>query len=66
MTYGIGIFEILLIFLVLLLFFKPAEIYSLFRRMGTMYRKIKKAEDDLRKDLDDMIDEEVENDDRKQ
>ena len=34
--YGIGIFEILLIFLVLLLFFRPAEIYSLFRRMGGM------------------------------
>ncbi len=48
--YGIGIFEIFLIFLVLLLFFEPKEIYSLFRRMGTWYRKIRKAEDDLKRD----------------
>ncbi len=50
--YGIGIFEIFLIFLVLLLFFRPKEIFSLFRKLGTWYNRIRRMENDLRKDWD--------------
>lgn len=50
--YGIGIFEIILVLLVLLLFFKPAEIFSLSRRLGVWYRKMKRIEEDLRKGWD--------------
>jgi Sec-independent protein translocase protein TatA len=50
--YGIGIFEIFLIFLILLLFFRPAEILNIFRRLGAWYRKIRKLEDDLMKEWD--------------
>lgn len=50
--YGIGLFEIILVLLVLLLFFKPAEIFSLSRRFGVWYRKMKKMEEDLKKGWD--------------
>lgn len=46
--YGIGIFEIFLIILVMLLFFKPEEIFGLFRRLGRWYRKVKGMEDNLK------------------
>ena len=70
--YGIGIFEILLIFLVRLLFFRPVEIYGLFRKMGSLFRRIKNTEDVLRKDLEAVMNNEkdgfseVKDDDRKQ
>ena len=50
--YGIGIFEIFIIFLVLLLFFKPEEIFSLFRRAGAWYSRIRDFEVKIREDLD--------------
>jgi Sec-independent protein translocase protein TatA len=50
--YGIGVFEIFIIFLVLLLFFRPKEIFSLFRRMGTWYNRIKNMEKELKKGWD--------------
>jgi Sec-independent protein translocase protein TatA len=50
--YGIGVFEIFIIFLVLLLFFRPKEIFSLFRRVGTWYNRIKSMEKELKKSWD--------------
>lgn len=50
--YGIGIFEIFLVFLVLLLFFRPKEILAMFRRLGAWYRKIRKLEENLRSQWD--------------
>ena len=48
--YGLGVFEILIIFIVLLLFFRPVEIFGLFRRFGVWYNKIRRMENDLRKE----------------
>ena len=50
--YGIGFFEVFLVFLVLLLFFRPKEILSMFRRLGAWYRRIKNLEDELRSQWD--------------
>ena len=50
--YGIGVFEIFLIFLVLLLFFRPKEIPGIFRRLGAWYRRIRKLEENLRNQWD--------------
>lgn len=45
--YGIGVFEIAAIFLVLILFFKPEDIYRLFRKGGQWYSRIKKTEKEI-------------------
>ncbi|MDA3811145.1 MAG: hypothetical protein PF518_12555 [Spirochaetaceae bacterium] len=47
--YGIGVFEVFIIFLVLLLFFRPKEIFNLFRRVGTWYSRIRNMEKELKK-----------------
>ena len=50
--YGIGLLEIFIVFLVLLLFFKPKDIFSLFRKAGAWYSRLKEIEKEIREDLD--------------
>jgi Sec-independent protein translocase protein TatA len=50
--YGIGIFEIFIVFLVLLLFFKPRDIFRLFRKAGAWYSQFRDFEKKIREDID--------------
>ena len=49
--YGIGISELALILLVLLLFFKPEDIFAFIRKTGQFYRRISR----LQKEMEDII-----------
>jgi Sec-independent protein translocase protein TatA len=61
--YGIGIFEIFIIFLVLLLFVKPEEIFSLFRKAGAWYSRIRDFEREIREDQNESFGFDTENPD---
>ena len=45
--YGLGISEIAVIFLVLLLFFRPEEIFSFLRKTGQWYSRVNRVQKDM-------------------
>ena len=53
--YGVGISEIAVILLVMLLFFKPEDIFSFFRKAGQFYSRLLKVQ----KEMEDLIEREI-------
>ena len=53
--YGLGLSEIAVILLVMLLFFKPEDIFSFFRKTGQWYSRLNKME----KEMEELINREI-------
>ena len=60
--YGLGLSEIALIFLVLLLFFRPEEIFSFLRKAGQWYSRVSRVQ----KNMEDLINREFSTSDEKE